>query len=66
MSFDICMKLKLDYSIFALQIQFFPDSLEFQVNQENIHPTLTILKDVWTLKMTVLIPKLAIVLRLYQ
>ena len=46
MSFHICMKLKLDYSIFALQIQFFPDSLEFQVNQENIHPTLTILKDV--------------------
>ena len=35
-SFDIYMKWKLDYSIFILHIQFFLDSLEFQVNQVNI------------------------------
>ena len=44
MSFDIYMKWKLDYSIFVLHIQFFLESLEFQVNQENIHQTLTIME----------------------
>ena len=44
MSLEIYMEWKLDYSIFVLYIQFFLDSLEFQVNQENIHATLTILK----------------------
>ena len=38
------MKRKLDYYIFVLHIQFFLDRSEFQVNQENIHPTLTIVK----------------------
>ena len=47
-SFDIYMKWKLDYFIFVLHIQFFIESLEFQVNQENIH--LTTLKVVLTLK----------------
>ena len=41
---DIYMKWKLDYLIFVLHIQFFLDSLEFQVNQENLHPTLTLSK----------------------
>ena len=36
MSFDIFMKWKLDYSTFVLHIQFFLDSLQFQINQENI------------------------------
>ena len=45
--FDIYLKWKLDYSIFVLHIQFFP--VEFQVNQQNIHPTLTILKFVLAL-----------------
>ena len=49
--FDIYMKLKLDYSIFVLHIQFYQDSMEFQVNQEMVHPTLTILKVVLTLKL---------------
>ena len=44
-----------EYSIFVLLIQFFLDSLEFQVNQENIHPTLTILKVVLALKMNLLV-----------
>ena len=44
------MKWKLDYSIFVLHIQFILDSLEFQVNQENIHLTLTILKVVLAFK----------------
>ena len=44
------MKWKLDYSIFILYIQFFLDSLEFQVNQESIHLSLTILKVVLALK----------------
>ena len=44
MSFEIYMEWKLDYSILVLHIQFFVDSLEFQVNQENIHATLTKLK----------------------
>ena len=38
------MAWKFDYSILALNIQFFLDSLEFQINHENIHPTLTIVK----------------------
>ena len=45
------MKLKLDYSIFVLHIQFYQDSMEFQVNQEMVHPTLTILKVVLALKL---------------
>ena len=49
MSFDIYMKWKLGYSIFILHIQFFLDSLEFQVNQENIHLTFTIMKVVLAL-----------------
>ena len=49
-SFDIYMKWKLDYSIFVLHINFFLDDLEFQVNQENIHLTLTMLKVVLALK----------------
>ena len=49
MSFDIYMKGKLDYSTFILHIQFFLDNLEFQVNHENTHPTLTILKVVLAL-----------------
>ena len=44
MSLEIYMEWKLDYSIFVLHIQFFLDSLEFQVNQEIIHATLTIPK----------------------
>ena len=32
------------YSIFVLQIHFFLENLEFQLNLENIYPTLTILK----------------------
>ena len=50
MSFDMEMKWKLDYSIFVLHIQFIRDSLEFQVNQENNYPTLTIVKVVLDLK----------------
>ena len=50
MSFDIYTKWKFDYSIFILHIQFFLDSLELHVDQENIHPTLTILKVVLALK----------------
>ena len=50
MNFDIYIKQKLDYFIFVLHIYFFLDNLEFQVNQENIHPTLTILKVVLGLK----------------
>ena len=49
MSFDIYLKWKLDYSLFVLHIQFFLDSLEFQVNQENVQPTLTTLKVVLAL-----------------
>ena len=49
MNFNIYTKWKLDYSIFALHIQFFLDNLEFQVNQENIHPILTIVKVVLAL-----------------
>ena len=30
--------------MFVLHTQFFLDSMEFQVNQEKNHPTLTILK----------------------
>ena len=41
MSFDIYFKWTLDYSIFVLHVQFFLDSLEFQVNLENIYPALT-------------------------
>ena len=44
MCFDIYMKWKLDYRIFVLHVQFAQESLEFQVNHENIHPILTILK----------------------
>ena len=41
----IYMKLKHYYSIFVLHVSFFfPDSLEFWINLENIHPTLTIVK----------------------
>ena len=40
-NFDTYIKLKLDYSIFVSHIQYFLDSLECQVNPENIHPTLT-------------------------
>ena len=36
--------------MFVLHIQFFLDNLEFQVNQENIHPTLTMLKVALALK----------------
>ena len=50
MSFDICMKSKLGYSILVLYIQFFLDSLEFQVNQERIYPILTIVKVALALK----------------
>ena len=50
MSFDIYMKWKLDYSLFALHVQYFLDSLEFQVIQENIHQTSTILQVVLALK----------------
>ena len=38
------MALKFAYSRLVLYIQFFLDSLELQVNQENIHPLLTIVK----------------------
>ena len=38
------MKRNFDYFVLVLDIQFFLDSLEFQVNQENIHLTLTIVK----------------------
>ena len=37
--------------LFVLNIQFFLDSLEFQVNQENIAPTLSVLKVFLALKM---------------
>ena len=53
MSFDMRMKWKLDYSIFVLHIQFFLDSLEFQVNQENIHLTLITLNVVLALKYVI-------------
>ena len=36
--------MKFDYSILALRNQIFLDSVEFQVNQENIPWTLAILK----------------------
>ena len=49
-SFYIYMKWKLDYSIFVLHVHFFLDSLESQVNQENIYPTLTILNVTLVLK----------------
>ena len=41
---DIYIKQKLDYAIFVLDVKFFLDNLTFQVNQENIYLTLTILK----------------------
>ena len=44
MTFDISMKRKPGCSIFALHIQFFIDSLEFEVIQENIHPNITKVK----------------------
>ena len=53
LSFDIYMKWKRDYSIFALDIKFFVDSLEFQLNQENIHMTLNIQKVVLALNSLV-------------
>ena len=53
LSFDIYMKWKRDYSIFALDINFFVDSLEFQLNQENIHMTLNIQKVVLALNSLV-------------
>ena len=37
--------------LFVLNIQFFLDSLEFQVNQENIVPTSSVLKVFLALKM---------------
>ena len=40
MSFDIYMKWKFDYSLSVLHFQFLLKGLEFQVNQENIHPLL--------------------------
>ena len=55
MSFDIYMKLKIYYSIFVLHIQIFLDSLEFQVNQEDIHLILNILKVVLALKTSLAI-----------
>ena len=51
MSFDIYFKWTLDYSIFVLHVQFFLDSLEFQVNLENIYPALTMLRVVSALKL---------------
>ena len=53
LSFDVYMKWKRDYSIFALDIKFFVDSLEFQLNQENIHMTLNIQKVVLALNSLV-------------
>lgn len=41
----IYMKLEHYYFIFVLHVSFFfSDSLEFWVNLENIHPTLTVVK----------------------
>ena len=51
MSFDIYFKWTLDYSIFVLHVQFFLDSLEFQVNLGNIYPALTMLRVVSALKL---------------
>ena len=55
LSFDIYiyMKWERDCSIFALDIKFFVDSLEFQLNQENIHMTLNIQKVVLALNSLV-------------
>ena len=53
MSFDIYMKWKLDYSIFVLDIRFFLDRLELQINQENIHSTFTVLKVLLALKLNI-------------
>ena len=41
-------------SVLVLHVQFFLDSLEFQVNQANTNPALTIVKntDVWTDALT--------------
>ena len=47
------MKWERDCSIFALDIKFFVDSLEFQLNQENIHMTLNIQKVVLALNSLV-------------
>ena len=52
MCFYIYMKWNPDYSIFVWYIQYFLDSLEFQENQENIHPNFTILKVVLSLPLT--------------
>ena len=52
LSFDIHMKWKFGYSIFVSHIQFFLHSLEFQENQENIHPILLILKVVIALPLS--------------
>ena len=43
--------MKFDYSILVLLNQFFLDSVELQVNQENIPSTLAILKVVLFLKI---------------
>ena len=51
MSFDIYFKWTLDYSIFVLHVQFFLDSLEFQVNLGNIYPALIMLRVVSALKL---------------
>ena len=48
--FYIHTKWKPDYSLFVFHIQFVRDSLDFQLNQEKIHATLTILKVVLDLK----------------
>ena len=44
--------MKANYSTFVLRIQFFLDSLGFQLNQEKIHPTLTTMKVVLVLIKT--------------
>lgn len=38
------------YSSYNIWLVFFPDSLEFRVNQENIHPTLILVKAALALK----------------
>ena len=43
------MKWQVDHSVLVWHIQFLLESLEIQVNQENIHPALTILKVVLAL-----------------
>ena len=43
--------MKFDYSILVLDNQIFLDSVEFQVNEENISWTLAIMKIVLFLKI---------------